>query len=383
MIDLASLLLFTAVADATLAVVVLLAAASPGAGGWSGALALRAVALVLLAGVVSDPGAVPIAAGCLAASITLQAGSLADAGRARLPGWLHAVAAAAVALPIALLADDAATRIAFAGLVLGTMLAGVAVLALRLEPPAGWRSRAILSGCFALAAAIFFARGIAAAGNGDALGALLHPEGLASAALVAVTVSAIVGTSGFLLLQKEHADAHAAWLAAIDPLTGAYNRGAFHALAEHEMARAQRNGHPLSVVMVDLDRFREVNERHGHRGGDEVLRAVAGVLRATLRKEDMVVRFAGEQFLVFLPMVAGPGAVVVAGRLRRAIASTPIAVDGAEVTVTASAGVAARLDEGPESMDEVLARAEEALALAKRRGRNRVVALRLGRSIAA
>jgi len=95
------------------------------------------------------------------------------------------------------------------------------------------------------------------------------------------------------------------------------------------------------------------------------------------------VRFAGEQFLVFLPMVPGPGAVIVAGRLRRTIASTPIAVDGREVAITASAGVAARLDEGPESMEDVLARAEEALLLAKQRGRNRVVALRLGRSIAA
>lgn len=383
MIDLASLLLFTAVADALLAVVVVLAAASPGAGAWSGALALRALALVLLAGVVRDPGAIPIAAGCLAASITLQAASLANAAHGRLPGWMHAVAAAAVALPIALLDGDAGTRIAFAGLVLGTMLAGVAVLSLQLVPPAGWRSRAILSGCFALAAAIFFARGIAAAGNGDAVGALLHPEGLASAALVAVTVSAVVGTSGFLMLQKEYGDATAAWLAAIDPLTGACNRGAFHEIAEREMARAQRNGTPLSVVMVDLDRFREVNERYGHRGGDQVLRAVAAVLRSTLRKEDMLVRFAGEQFLVFLPMVPGPGAVVVAGRLRRAIASTPIPLEGQEVAITASAGVAARLDEGPESMDEVLARAEEALALAKQRGRNRVVALRLGRSIAA
>jgi len=383
MIDLASLLLFTAVADALLAVVVVLAAASPGAGTWSGALALRALALALLAGVVRDPGAMPIAAGCLAASITLQAAALASAASGKIPGWMHPVAAAAVALPVALLDGDAATRIAFAGLVLGTMLAGAAVLSLQLVPPAGWRSRSILAGCFALAAAIFFARGIAAAGNGDALGALLHPEGLASAALIAATVSAVVGTSGFLILQKEYADATGAWLAAIDPLTGAYNRGAFHEIAEREMARAQRNGTPLSVVMIDLDRFREVNERHGHRGGDQVLRAVGAMLRSALRQEDMLVRFAGEQFLVFLPMVPGPGAVIVAGRLRRTIASTPIAVDGREVAITASAGVAARLDEGPESMEDVLARAEEALLLAKQRGRNRVVALRLGRSIAA
>jgi len=383
MIDLASLLFFTAVADGLLAGVVALAAASPGAGLWSFALALRALALVLLAGVVHDPGAVPIAAGALGASITLQASALAAASRQQLPGWLPVAAASAVALPIALLPGDPATQLAFAGLVLGTALAGTAALAIRLAPPAGWRSRSILTGCFALAAGVFFARAIAAAGSADALGALLHSEGLASASLVAVTVAAVVSTSGFLLLQNEHADAHAAWLATTDALTGAYNRRAFHEIAEREMARAQRNGQPLSVVMIDLDRFREVNERHGHRGGDQVLQGVARALRASLRDEDMLVRFAGEQFLVFLPNVPGPGAVVVAGRLRRVIAETPLAIDGAEVAITASAGVAARLDEGPESMDAVLARAEEALVLAKQRGRNRVVALSLGRSIAA
>jgi len=383
MIDLASLLLFTAVADAALAAVVALTASAQGAAAWSGGLAFRALALVLLSGVVGDPGAAPIAAGCLAASITLQCAALAAASDRELPGWMHAAAAAAVALPVALLAGDAATRLSFAGLVLGTMLAGASVLALRLPHPAGWRSRGILTGCLALAAGACFVRGIAAAGNGDALGTLLHAEGLAGAAVIMVSVAAIVSTSGFLMLQKEHADAHAAWLAATDPLTGTLNRSAFHEMAEHEMARAQRNGLPLSVVLVDLDHLGDINASHGELAGDRVLQAAARLLCAALRKEDRVVRYAGGQFLVFLPLVAGPAAVVVAGRLRRTIAQTSIALEQGEVSITVSAGVAARLDEGPESMDAVIARAQEALALAKRRGRDRVVALSLGRSIAA
>jgi diguanylate cyclase (GGDEF)-like protein len=383
MIDVASLLVLAAAADALLAFVVALAAAAPGAGAWSGALALRAAAFVLLAGIVRDAGAVPVAAGCLAASIALQALALGAASHRRVPGWIPVAAASAVALPVALLPGDPATEIAFAGLVLGTLLVGAAALAIKLAPPAGWRSRSILTGCLALSAAVLFVRGVAASGTGDPLGALLHPEGLASAELIALAVAAIVSTSGFLLLQKEHADAHARWLAVRDPLTGAYNRRAFHEIAEREMARAQRHGQPLSVVMIDLDRFRAVNERHGHRGGDQVLAGAAAVIRAALRQEDMLVRFAGEQFLVFLPDVPGPAAVVVAGRLRRVLAATPIALDAGTVSITASAGVAARLDEGPESMDAVIARAEEALALAKRRGRDRVVALSLGRSIAA
>jgi len=383
MIHLASLLLFTAVADVALAAVVALAASAPGAAAWSGGLAFRALALVLLSGVVGDPGAVPIAAGCLAVSITLQCACLAAAAEHELPGWMHAAAAGAVALPVALLGSDSATRLSFAGLVLGTFLAGAAVLALRLPHPAGWRSRSILTGCLSLAAATFFVRGIAAAGSGDAVGTLMHAEGLAGAAVVMVSVAAIVSTSGFLMLQKEHADARAAWLAATDSLTGVMNRRAFHDIAEGEMARAQRNGLPLSVVLVDLDLLADINERHGQAAGDRVLQATARLLCAALRKEDRVVRYAGGQFLVFLPLVPGPNAVIVAGRLRRIVAGACIAIEGGELSITVSAGVAARLDEGPESMDAVISRAQEALALAKRRGRDRVVALSLGRSIAA
>ncbi len=107
------------------------------------------------------------------------------------------------------------------------------------------------------------------------------------------------------------------------------------------------------------------------------------MVRSALRKEDMLVRYGGEEFLVMLPDVPGPGAVVVAGRIRRYVANEPIEVGGEKFAVTVSLGVAARLDEGPESIDTLLGRADSALALAKERGRNRVVALSLGRSIAA
>ena len=95
----------------------------------------------------------------------------------------------------------------------------------------------------------------------------------------------------------------------------------------------------------------------------------------------MLVRYGGEEFLVVLPEVPGPGAVVVAGRIRKAVEAEAIQVGSLSLRLTVSVGVAARLDE--ESIENLLARAEEALALAKQRGRNRVVALSLGRSIAA
>ena len=185
------------------------------------------------------------------------------------------------------------------------------------------------------------------------------------------------------VIATSRAQAEATRLATTDPLTGAYNRRTFHELAEREMSRARRASQPLSIIMLDVDHLRRLNDDYGHRAGDEVLQRIADLVRTALRKEDMLVRFGGEQFLVILPEVSGPGAVVVAGRIRRAVSDTTIEAAGHALQVTVSLGVAARLDEGPESVDGLVARAESALALAKQRGRNRVVALSLGRSIAA
>ena len=172
-------------------------------------------------------------------------------------------------------------------------------------------------------------------------------------------------------------------LATMDPLTGAYNRHSFHEIAERELSRARRAEQPLSIILLDVDHFRTINETYGNRAGDEVLRQIADLVSPTLRKEDMLVRYGGEQLLVMLPEVPGPGAVVVAGRIRKAVEAEALKVGGQELSATVSVGVSARLDEGPESIEGLLARAEEALAIAKKRGRNRVVALSLGRSLAA
>jgi diguanylate cyclase (GGDEF)-like protein len=234
-----------------------------------------------------------------------------------------------------------------------------------------------------MGAGIFFVRAIAAAWAADPMKGFVEPSGLQSFALLMAYVASIASSCGFILMHKERADAAAERLASLDPLTGAYNRRTFHETAERTLALARRAGQPLSIIMIDIDHFRRINERHGQRVGDEVLRVLADVVRSQLRQEDLLVRFGGEEFCVMLPQVPGPGAVVVAGRIRKAVCADPLRIDGLEIPITVSAGVAARLDEGPESIDELLGRADQALSLAKNRGRNRVVALSLGRSVAA
>jgi diguanylate cyclase (GGDEF)-like protein len=196
-------------------------------------------------------------------------------------------------------------------------------------------------------------------------------------------VAVLAGTFGFLLLHKDRADATARLLVTTDALTGAYSRASFREIAEREFSRVRRAGQPLSLILVDVDNFTEASGRHGPEFSEATLKRLAEIVRAALRKEDMIVRFAAAQLLIVLPDIPGPGAVVVAGRIRREVEEEAFEANGVSVPITVSAGVAARLDEGPESIDSLLTRAADALALAQRRGRNRVVALSLGRSLAA
>ncbi len=387
MIDLPTLWAFLALADAVLAAIVgagLRARPNDGVAQWSAALAVRALALMtFITGIEPRAGAFAVAAGLLALSMTLQAAALLALDRRALPAWVHTAVIAGVAVPVALVASDAASAILFGGLVFGTLLAALMLLAWQGVRRRHGIGRALVGTCFGAASAVFVSRGVAAALAPDPLLAFVAPAGSQAFAFLALAVASVASSFAFLVLHKERADAQALRLAMLDPTTGAYNRRTFHEIAEREMSRARRAGQPLSIIMLDIDHFRAVNDKHGHRRGDQVLQRLAEVLRAALRKEDMVVRYGGEEFLVFLPDVPGPGAVVVAGRLRKAVAAEELDIEGTRIALTVSAGVAARLDEGPESVDRLIARSEEALALAKQRGRNRVVALSLGRSIAA
>lgn len=386
MVDLRTLLALLAAADAALAVALWFGADSRRGGvvQWSAALAVRAAAIgLMLWAAQPQAGALALGCGLLALSVTLQASALmAFAGR-QLPAWVHTAALAAVAVPIQMLGNDVASASLFGGVVLGALLAVTAAIAWQVVGGAVDRPRGLMVAALGVAALALAGRGIAAVFVAEPARLLLAPSGFAAVTVVTALAALLAATFAFLLLHHARSQAEATRLSTTDPLTGAFNRRTFHEIAEREMSRARRANQPLSIIMLDIDHLRRLNDDFGHETGDEVLQRFADIVRTCLRKEDMLVRFAGEQFLVMLPEVSGPGAVVVAGRIRRSVADAPIEAAGHLLQVTVSLGVAARLDEGPESVDGLVARAESALALAKQRGRNRVVALSLGRSIAA
>ena len=160
-------------------------------------------------------------------------------------------------------------------------------------------------------------------------------------------------------------------LAALDPLTGAYNRRHLRALAAQATATARRRNRPLSVLMIDLDHFKAINDSHGHAAGDETLKTLVRVCHATLREGDILARYGGEEFCVLLPETDVATAAQVAERLRLAIATARIVGGDATFGVTASMGVAG-WDEAESNVEPALNRADQALYLAMNAGRNRV-----------
>ena len=157
--------------------------------------------------------------------------------------------------------------------------------------------------------------------------------------------------------------------AATDPLTGLPNHGSFHTALDAAVAEARRHGDPLSLVVLDVDRFRAVNEQHGHPLGDEALRGIAGQLRGAVRRGELVGRIGGEEFAWVLPGATLDDARRAAERVRRAVEAAELLPGGARVTV--SAGVCELAAAGG-SAQRLLALADAALYDAKREGRNRV-----------
>lgn len=158
-------------------------------------------------------------------------------------------------------------------------------------------------------------------------------------------------------------------LALRDAMTGLFNRRAFRELLAIEAGR--RGAGPLSVLMIDIDNFKAINDRFGHPAGDEVITAVGKAIGAECRGADLAARYGGEEFAVLLPGAEAANAAGVAERIRNRIAALDFSFVYPDVTVTGSFGVACRR-EPKGSVDELLREADDALYVAKRSGKNRV-----------
>ncbi len=194
---------------------------------------------------------------------------------------------------------------------------------------------------------------------------------LAAALIVLLILTIIYLVARSFIKELKTAETKLVEMATQDFLTGLLNRReTFHRLDE-ELQRSRRLATPFSVLLLDLDHFKQVNDVHGHSAGDLVLQAVAAALRQGVRPYDLCCRYGGEEFLVILPETALEAAAGIAERLRHDIENLKIAVTKkTDLRITASIGAATLV--GNESIDQLIARADEAMYNAKASGRNRV-----------
>lgn len=159
--------------------------------------------------------------------------------------------------------------------------------------------------------------------------------------------------------------------ATIDPLTNCYNRRALNSFMCSDIAYARRQGHDLSVIMLDIDNFKEINDRYGHQAGDRVLQEISMLLRSLIRKSDYIARYGGEEFMLVLPDTKLYHAVQLAEKLRKSIEGHIINLVSASTVVTASFGVASLEDK--RDAGGLLREVDERLYAAKSAGKNNVV----------
>jgi len=202
---------------------------------------------------------------------------------------------------------------------------------------------------------------------------LLAPTISHIGSFVFVVVFGTALTFGLMWMANEALQGELARLAAYDSLTQVLNRGAFLTQFEREVSRSKREETVFSLAIFDLDRFKLINDEHGHPAGDRALKDVVTTLNAGLRKHDVVGRYGGEEFSLLMPNTAKDTAMLVAERLRVEIERRGFHVAGRRIPLTVSCGVATYPLDG-EDWDALLTAADNALYDAKQGGRNRVVA---------
>lgn len=208
----------------------------------------------------------------------------------------------------------------------------------------------------------------------------IAPNPVQVAVFVGLTALNLLGALGFILMIKERGDREIRTLAMTDPLTRTLNRRAFLEQAEKHIAGALRHRLPLSLLMIDIDHFKRINDNFGHPAGDEVLVRITELLSSLLRKEDMLARYGGEEFCILLPSTPESGALALAEKLRQAVESLRIEFGAAAQPITISIGLTqcdANCHGCHRDFASMLQDADRALYLAKQKGRNRIVPLSL------
>jgi diguanylate cyclase (GGDEF)-like protein len=313
-----------------------------------------------------------IAPTILMAALMLSAVAILDfQGRAR-PFWQFVVAPVVVLAVNAALADQPNLRMVFSSIAFTGVLAWLVLLVLPGARKDRYRAYRLLIGGAGVCAIIVAARCAIAI----AVATTTHTEPSADSnwfwlmTVLAAFTSLVTSTLAFILLHHERADREVRELAMTDSLTGIYNRRTFFDLADAEFARARRLQSPLTMLMIDIDRFKRINDVHGHQAGDQVLVHVVGIIKECLRAEDLFVRYGGEEFCVLVSGAGESEAHALAERIRMVVESSPARHKNKLIALSASVGVATLIPTDANNVGSLISLADAALYEAKNAGRN-------------
>lgn len=266
-------------------------------------------------------------------------------------------------------------RVALGGVLFALQGGMVVYEALRRDNGVLGRGNQLLALGAGMVAALYVQRAVGVLLGWKDVAQLQLPHALQVGSQLMGLAGLVFTTLGFILMGQERADAEHQKLARLDMLTGVPNRRALMDGLERMFAQAVREHQPLALLMVDIDRFKRVNDTHGHLAGDAVLAAVAACLGQGLRTQDALGRYGGEEFLVVLPGTDAAGAARLAEHLRQQVEKMAVPWAGQAVRVTISIGVHAQVPSGAARVDAMIDTADQAMYTAKRSGRNRVAIL--------
>ncbi|MEP7155603.1 MAG: GGDEF domain-containing protein [Betaproteobacteria bacterium] len=346
-----------------------------GIGKWTGALVLQALtyAFYLSSAYWPEKIALLLPNAAFALCISLQAAAILDFHGKPLTRVWYVLPMVLALVGFVSTANNAPARVIFSCMLFGGGTLALGLLMHRQDGSHNGPARLLVIGGFLVGAFAMFARAIAVLVDSSLARELTTPGYLQGVAFL-ITDAVILATSvGFLLMHMERAEESARQLAVTDPLTGTFNRRTFLELGAKEIARTRRSKGSLALLMLDLDHFKKVNDQFGHQAGDEALKRVVDVLQGCLRREDLLVRYGGEEFCVLLPDVALDHAALLAERARAAVEAGGFQFQSKRIPVTISVGVALLARDSAEDIERLVGRADEALYSAKASGRNRVV----------